>query len=142
MRCAEVMKKDVVCLAPNDSVQVAACRMREANIGFLPICDESGKVLGTLTDRDIAIRVAADDRQASTCWVAEVMSPEVIACRPADELGRAEQLMAEHQKSRMLVTDEDGFLQGVISLSDVARLEGARRTASTIRLVTSREARL
>jgi CBS domain-containing protein len=136
------MKKDVVCLNLRDTVQVAAIRMRDANIGFLPVIEASGKVLGTLTDRDIAIRLVAEDRSASSCAVEEVMSREVVACRPTDELGHAEVLMAEHKKSRMLITNEDGYLEGVLSLSDVARMEGARRTASTMRQVTSREGRL
>jgi len=142
MQCAEVMKTELVTVNPGDTVQVAARRMRDADVGFLPVCDGEGKVLGTLTDRDVAIRVVADDIPCGTCPVEDVMSREVIACRPGDEIAHVEQLMAEHRKSRMLVTDEAGRLFGVISLSDVARLEGPRRTATTMRRVASRETRL
>ena len=54
MRCEGIMKRDVHCVQPTDPVQAAARRMRDANIGFLPACDSSRKVLGAITDRDIA----------------------------------------------------------------------------------------
>jgi CBS domain-containing protein len=135
------MKTDVVTVNPGDTVQVAARRMRDADVGFLPVCDSEGKVLGTLTDRDVAIRLVADDRPG-TCAVEDVMSREVIACRPGDDIAHVEQLMAEYRKSRIIVSDEAGRLFGVISLSDVARLEGPRRTATTMRRIASRETRL
>jgi CBS domain-containing protein len=116
--------------------------MRDANVGFLPVCNDAGQVVGVMTDRDIAVRVDAEGRSASTCPVGDVMTRETICCRATDDLGRAEDLMAEHKKSRVLVTDEDGVLEGVVSLSDVAQFEGPRRAAATIRTVTSREARL
>jgi len=141
MQCAEVMKTDVVTVTPGDTVHVAARRMRDADVGFLPVCDAEGKVLGTLTDRDVAIRLVADDLPG-TCAVENIMSREVVACRPGDEIAHVEQLMAEYRKSRIIVTDEAGRLFGVISLSDVARLEGPRRTATTMRRVASRETRL
>jgi CBS domain-containing protein len=142
MQCADAMKTDVVTVHPDETVQVAARRMRNADVGFLPVCDAEGKVLGTLTDRDITIRLVAEDLQGDSCTVEDVMSREVIACRPADEIAHVEQLMAEYRKSRIVVTDEAGRLFGVISLSDVARLDGARRTATTMRRVASRESRL
>ena len=68
--------------------------MREDNIGFLPVCDQLGKVLGTLTDRDIAIRVVADGRLPTT-MVEDVMTSEVVACSPKDTLEKAEALARE-----------------------------------------------
>jgi CBS domain-containing protein len=135
----DVMKKDLFVVSPDDTALVAAQRMRNTNIGFLPVTDTDGRVVGTLTDRDIAIRVAAADWLASSCLVGEVMTPEVVACRATDELTKAEKLMAEHLKSRILVTSDDGHLQGVLSLSDIAQFEGARRTGATIRDITARE---
>jgi CBS domain-containing protein len=140
MQCSEVMNSDVIVVDPDDTVKTAAIRMRDANVGFLPVCDDAGKVIGTITDRDIALRVDAEGRSASTCPVGDVMTHETICCRATDSLARAEQLMAEHKKSRVLVTDEDGFLEGVVSLSDIAQFEGPRRIAETMRNVTSREA--
>jgi CBS domain-containing protein len=140
MRCMDVMKRELFVVGADDTVRAAAQRMRNANIGFLPVTDASDRVIGVLTDRDIAMRVTAADRLASSCRVGEVMTAEVVCCRATDDLSRAEELMSEHMKSRLLVTSEEGFLQGVLSLSDIAQHESPRRTGVTIREVTAREA--
>ncbi len=140
MRCQEIMKQDLECISPRDTVEDAAQRMRDENIGFLPVCDESRKVLGTLTDRDIAVRVVAARKPTST-MVEEVMTREIIACQPKDDMREAEKAMAEHHKSRIMCCDDQGTLVGVISLSDIVRHEGARRATSTLLEVSEREAR-
>jgi CBS domain-containing protein len=141
MRCEHVMKHNVECVSPRDTVQAAAMRMRDENVGFLPVCDQERMVLGTITDRDLAIRVLADGRAAETT-VQEVMTREVIACRPEDDLRRAEELMTRNHKSRIMCVNESGVLAGVISLSDIAQREKANRAAQTMRGVSDREARL
>ena len=138
MRCEEIMKRSVECVSGHDNVQVAAKKMRDQNIGFLPVCDDGKKVLGTITDRDIAIRACADDRPASSTRVADVMSKEVIACRPTDDIAKAQELMMKHHKSRMICVDDGGRLMGVISLSDMAQHQGDGG-ARTLREVSSRE---
>jgi CBS domain-containing protein len=140
MRCEEIMKRDVECIDPTQPVQEAARRMRDANVGFLPVCDSSRKVLGAITDRDIAIRIVAEGLPLTTA-AADAMTREVVACRPGDDVTRAEQLMGSRQKSRMIVTDENGQLVGVISLSDIAQIEEASRASETMKQVTGREAR-
>src|SRR5262245_34156274 len=114
MLCKEVMKSDVECVSPADPVEEAAARMRDENVGFLPVCDPSKKVLGTITDRDIAIRIVAGGLPAHTP-VEAVMSREVVSCRPEDDLQRAEQLMAEKHKSRIICLDKGGRLAGIRS---------------------------
>ncbi|SRR5258708_22711362 len=140
MRCEEIMKKDVECMSPQDTVQAAARRMRDENVGFLPVCDRSKKVLGVVTDRDLAMRILAEGQPPST-RVEEVMSREVIACRPDDDLRKAEELMVKNHVSRMLCVDTEGPLVGVISLSDIAQREESGRAAKTMRGVTERETR-
>jgi CBS domain-containing protein len=140
MLSSEIMKRSVECLSEDQTVQEAARRMRDANVGFLPICDQEMHVLGTVTDRDIAVRVVAEGRAPSTT-VGDVMSREIIACRPEDDVRKVEQLMGENRKSRMLCLDESGRLVGVISLSDIAQYEDAGPAARTMREVTGREAR-
>ena len=141
MKCEEVMKKNVRCISEGDTVQNAASKMSEGNFGFLPVCDDVGRPIGTLTDRDIAIRVAAEDRLASGTPVKQVMTREVIACSPSDDLHTAENLMAKNHKSRILCVDDDGKLVGVISLSDLPRAAGAEEAFDTLRQVSEREAR-
>jgi CBS domain-containing protein len=140
MRCEQIMKKNVECVTQQDNVQIAARKMRDQNVGFLPVCENGTKVVGTITDRDIALRACADDRQASTTRIADVMTRQVIACKPQDDITKAEQLMSEHHKSRMLCVDDSGKLVGVISLSDIAQHE-AGAGGQTLRNVTTREAR-
>jgi CBS domain-containing protein len=140
MRCQEIMKKSVECMSPQETVQAAARRMRDENVGFLPVCDQAKKVLGAVTDRDLAIRVLADGKSGST-RVEEVMTREVIACRPEDDLHKAEDLMARNHKSRIMCVDREGYLVGVISLSDIAEREEAGRAAKTMRGVSKREVR-
>lgn len=139
MQCREIMKHDVQFVSQNETIQTAARKMRDANIGFLPVVDETQRVCGTVTDRDLAIRALAEARLADTP-VASVMSREVVACNPADDLSAAESLMTSRKKSRVMCIDTDGRLAGVISLSDIAQAEGSRKAAKTLRGVTQREA--
>jgi CBS domain-containing protein len=138
MRCEELMKRKPECIKETDPVQHAAARMRAENIGFLPVCSAAGKPIGTLTDRDLAIRVLANGK-SGTARVSEVMTREVISCRPGDDLSQAEQLMGQHRKSRIMVVDDAGKLVGVISLSDVAQADSGG-AAQTIKQVSQREA--
>jgi CBS domain-containing protein len=138
-QCREIMKRDIECLSPREPAQAAAERMRDRNIGFLPVCDDGMQVLGTVTDRDIALRVVADLLSPGTP-VEQVMTPEVVACYPEDDIELAKELMADHRKSRVMCLDDDGVLLGVISLSDIAKLQGDG-AARTLRAVSSREAR-
>jgi CBS domain-containing protein len=140
MRCIDIMKTHVQTVLANDSILGAAKKMALANVGFLPVSDGSGKLLGTITDRDITIRAVAKGRSPAECSVGEVMSRDIVSCRPGDALATAEQLMAQTQKSRLVVTNEGGRLVGVISLSDIAENEPSRRVARTLREVAAREA--
>jgi CBS domain-containing protein len=139
MQCKEIMKTDIECVAPQASIQSAARKMREQNVGFLPVCDEGMRVVGTVTDRDIAIRAVANGL-SSNMTVETVMTPEVVACRPEDELSYARELMAEHHKSRIMCIGRGGRLEGIISLSDIAQLDEITGR-ETLREVSSREAR-
>src|SRR5579863_10351449 len=99
MRCREVMNHVVVRVAPEDSVGHAARRMLEADVGFLPVCDEQGRVIGVLTDRDIALRVCGENGRSGETRVADVMTREVLSCRPGHPLGHAERIMRATRKS-------------------------------------------
>jgi CBS domain-containing protein len=122
MRCEEVMTREVECLKSSDSVAEAARRMSELDVGFLPVCRDDGTAVGTLTDRDIVLRVVAD-RQSYETDVGDVMTPNVICCRPDDDVSRAEQLMRTNQISRILCMDDEGQIAGVISLADISQYE-------------------
>jgi CBS domain-containing protein len=138
MRCQDIMKRPVVCCKQEEVVQVAALKMRDANIGFLPVCSAEGKVVGILTDRDIALRVCADRLDVQKTPISDVMTRQVISCRPGDDLRYVEGLMVKNHKSRILIVDEMGKPAGVISLSDIARYDKVF-AAETMRQVSARE---
>lgn len=140
MRCQDIMKKPVVCCKETEVVQAAALKMRDANIGFLPVCSAEGRVVGILTDRDITLRVCAEGLDVQKTSIGEVMTRQVISCRPGDDVRYVEGLMARNHKSRVLIIDEVGKPAGVVSLSDIARYDKVF-AAETMRQVSSREIR-
>ena len=139
MKCKDIMKTDIECVSPQASVQEAARKMRDQNIGFLPVCEANMKVIGTVTDRDITIRAVAESLPSSTP-VDALMTSDVVACSSDDDLESARELMAEHQKSRIMCVSTGGRLEGIISLSDLAQLDEGS-SIDTLRHVSSREAR-
>lgn len=141
MRCDRIMQEDVVFVLPTDSAQQAARLMHQENIGFLPVCDEGGAIVGTVTDRDLALRVCGAGLPAGEVSVGTVMTRDLIACRPEDDLTDAERLMAEHGVSRVLVTDGATQLIGVISLADVVSRDSNKHAAHTLRKIVEREVR-
>ncbi len=139
MRCDEIMTRKVVSLRPLDRVDAAARRMGERNVGFAPVCDEDGTPVGAITDRDLALRVCAHDRRAGRTHVEEVMTRELLLCHAADDLERAEALMAGRHKTRIIVVDDGGHLAGVISLADIVEHDTEAHAISTMRKVLERE---
>ena len=120
MRCAEVMKSRVAFTRDDETLQAAAQLMRSAGVGFLPVEDANGIVVGTITDRDLAVRAVAVNLPADATPVRQAMTDRVVACLPSDDLTVARDLMAQHAVGRVPVLDQDGHLLGVISRSDVA----------------------
>jgi CBS domain-containing protein len=139
MLCREIMQTNVARCAETLSVQACSRMMRDNNIGFLPVVDEKDQVTGVVTDRDLALRVLAEDLPVETP-VGNVMTRDVRICRADDELEVAEWKMGETRKSRLVVTDEEGRCVGVISLSDIAQADTRSRAGGVLRAVTRREA--
>jgi CBS domain-containing protein len=139
MKCKDIMKTDVESISPPSSIQKAAMLMRAQNVGFLPVCEAGLRIVGAVTDRDIAIRAVAEGLPASTP-VSELMSRDIVACQVDDDLDQARILMAQHRKSRIVCVNREGRLEGVISLSDIAQLD-EESGLETLRSVSSREVR-
>ena len=119
MLLRDVMTPMVECIGPDDSVRSAARKMRELDIGAVPVCDDD-HLAGMLTDRDIAVRCAADGHDPKTCRVRDVMTPDVVYCFDDQPVEEAEQVMQERQIRRLVVLDRDKRLAGIISLGDLA----------------------
>jgi CBS domain-containing protein len=135
MRVEEVMSS-AKCCQESDSIIECARLMRDDNIGFVPICDASGKPVGAVTDRDLVLRVLAEGRRVDE-KISGCMTRNVVACRLGDDLRDAERLMRERRTSRVMVCDEQGKLVGVISLQDVAQLEDEEDVGETLQQVKS-----
>jgi CBS domain-containing protein len=141
MLCREIMKDNVMCATTQATVADAAVVMRDEEIGFLPVCDVERNVVGTLTDRDIVIRVVAAGESTDQS-VESFMTREVVACRSDDEVAVAQDLMSDLQVSRIICLSDEGLLEGVISLSDIAQVADGADASATLRDVSAREARL
>ncbi len=139
MKCSDLMEKNVVTCREDESAYDCAKVMRDQNVGFVPIVDDGGKVIGTVTDRDLVVRFMADGKSGGAT-VGELMSRDVVWCSPDDDLVIAESKMETQHIARMLVCDGDTVC-GVISLSDIAQAEDAARTGELLKSVTQREQR-
>lgn len=118
-RIGDLMTKDPRTVGEDASVVDAARVMRDDDVGLVPIV-EGERLVGTITDRDIAIRVVAESRDPSSLNVREVASTDLVTIDPQQELDEALRLMAQHQVRRLPVVEEDGRLVGIVSQADVA----------------------
>lgn len=135
-KCSDVMTKKPVCCLPDDAVSKAAQSMNKENVGSIPVIQnhETGKLIGILTDRDLAIKVIANERDAKTTKVADVMTEKVISCHMDEDIQKAVDAMAKHQLRRMPVVDNDSKIVGIISQADVAtRINKPEETASMVK---------
>lgn len=139
MLCREIMQSFVQCVSADTTVAQAAARMRDDGIGLLPICDAAGKVVGTLTDRDIAVRVVAEKRSTHEP-VERFMTRPAITCRSGDDLSVAQDLMSEMQVARIICLDEYGGFEGVLSLVDIAQSSQPAAATAALRDMSGREA--
>jgi CBS domain-containing protein len=140
MKCRDIMNSNLEQLAEHDSIETAAIRMATAGVGFLPICDGAGKAVGVVTDRDVATRAVAKKLTPASTSVGLIMTSPAITCPASADLREAERLMAEEQKSRIVVVDEDGRAVGVVSLVDLIEHAPARQALRTAKAVLWRDA--
>ena len=123
MKVHDVMTKDPVSVTPGATIREAAQIMKRDKIGIVPVIDasESKRLVGIVTDRDIAIRIVADGRDGAT-RVSEVMSTSRLAtCTPDDDLDDAMEAMASEQVRRIPIVDAHGSLVGIVSQADIVR---------------------
>jgi CBS domain-containing protein len=118
-----------------DSVVEAAKLMRGEDAGIAPIVD-GDRLVGVVTDRDIAIRVVAEGRDPQSTKVEEVASQNVVTIDPQQDLDEALRLMAQHQLRRLPVVEEDGKLVGIVAQADVARHAGAKQTGEVVEQIS------
>lgn len=119
MRVKDVMKSPVYVIEPGASVVTAANKMRDTNIGSLPV-GEGADLLGMITDRDIVVRCVADGIDCHKRTVRDVMSSELLACFDDQPVEEARQLMTEYRVRRLPVLDQKQRLVGIVSFDDLS----------------------
>lgn len=119
MKVSEVMTTEVETISADQTAREAAAFMIRADAGSIPVC-EGDRVIGMITDRDIAVRGVAEGRGPDTP-VSELMSDGIICAHEDDDIEAVAQRMSEEQVRRLPVIDSDEKLIGIVSLGDLAR---------------------
>lgn len=125
--CKQVMSTDITYCSPEDTIVEAAKKMKEKNVGPIPVCGSNQELLGMVTDRDLVIRGYANDKSGSS-KIQEVMSDQLISCSPETSVQEASDMMAKHQIRRLPVV-ERGELVGIVALGDLALEDQSNRAA-------------
>ena len=130
------MTPDPARCTPDSTAQQAAALMRDHDCGSIPVVEStaSDRLVGTVTDRDLAVRGLAAGKGPDTL-IREVMTPDPVTCVPEDEVENLRQVMIEQQVRRVPVVDTDGILVGIVAQADIAREEGAASDREVGRIV-------
>lgn len=136
MDIRSVMTPDPATCQAETPVREVARLMLENDIGLVPVIDASGKPAGTITDRDIALRVVAEGRDPQQCTARDCMTSPVTTVSVESSLADAVERMESEQIRRLLVVDPEGRLCGVVAQADVALSGRDRKTAELLRGVS------
>jgi CBS domain-containing protein len=143
-KCDEVMTKNPVCCLPNDMAAKAARLMKRKNIGSIPVIEneQTKKLVGIVTDRDLALKIVATGLDAKSTKVEAVMTPKVVTCRADDDLQKALDTMSRHQLRRLPVVDNENNILGIIAQADVAtRVNQPEKTAAMVKEISRSNAK-
>jgi CBS domain-containing protein len=141
MKARDIMTSNPRVVTAGDSITRAAEIMREADVGVVPVVEDSGtmRLAGVITDRDIAVRVVAEGRDGNVN-VREIMSSRVKTVGPEDDVDRVTQLMKSEQVRRIPVCEGDRLV-GIIAQADVAREGSDRKTGDVVQKISEPERR-
>jgi CBS domain-containing protein len=138
-KCNDVMTKNLVCCRPDDLVAKAAQLMQSENIGSIPVIEneQTQKLVGIVTDRDLALKVIAKGQDAKSTKVEAVMTRQVVTCQAEDDITKALDAMAKHQLRRIPIVDNDYRIVGIIAQADVAtRMNQPEKTAEMVKEIS------
>jgi CBS domain-containing protein len=133
------MTKDPFCGMPTDSVQLIAQLMRDCDVGAVPICEspETKRLVGIVTDRDLALRVVAAGCDPKSTFARDVMTQELFTCRPEDDLQKALELMERRQVRRIPIVDRENRIVGIIAQADIAtRLKDPQKVTEVVEVIS------
>lgn len=118
MKVKEIMTKDVACLNSDDSVERAAQLMKQYDVGSIPVCQQN-KVIGIVTDRDIALRSIAEGKDTKRQKVQEIMSSNPVVGNPDMDVEDAARIMSQKQIRRLPIVDNNSLV-GIVALGDIS----------------------
>jgi len=134
--CESMMTKDPICCLPTDTVVKAAQLMKRENIGSIPVIENelTRKLVGIVTDRDLALKVVAQGKDAKSTQVESVMTNTLVTCLAEDEIQMALDAMSEHQLRRIPIVNNENKILGIIAQADVAtRVNKPEKTAEMVK---------
>ena len=138
LRCRDIMTRNVITTNEKMSLREVAALMRDGDMGALPVVDENNKLVGILTDRDIVVRAVAAGKTVRETTVADVMTAALFTAQPETPVFQAIRLMGDKQVRRVPITDENGILQGILSMADIAlEMEDEREIAEALEDISS-----
>lgn len=120
MKVSELMTPQVESVKPTTNLRGAARKMKEAGVGALPVM-EDGKLLGIITDRDLACFAIAMGHDLNSAPVSKIMTKQVITCKAGEDITAAAKLMQSSHIRRLLVVNDDDSVAGLFSLDDLVR---------------------
>ncbi len=136
MKVKDMMHKGVECASPDASVSKIALMMKELDVGAIPIAKD-GKLLGMITDRDIALRCVAGSEDMSKVKAKDVMTHGVVYCRDNEDVEDAVRIMEGKQVRRLPVLDEEMEMVGMVSLGDISHALPRDITGEVTRAVSA-----
>lgn len=136
MEIREVMSQDVELVNPETSLREAARKMKEGDFGAIPV-SENDRLVGMITDRDIAIRAVAEGKDPESTTVRETMSDRILYCFEDQSAEEVEEMMGEAQVRRFPVLNRDKRLVGIVALGDLAKsVRSPQQTGETLEEVS------
>lgn len=119
MKVKDVMTKAVKACSRETTLTDVGLIMVSRNCGIVPVVDKNSKVVGVVTDRDLLLNLVKHDAKPSEITVGTILGSEVHACRPDDSIEDVLHAMCRHKVRRLPVTDDNGIIEGIISLDDI-----------------------
>lgn len=140
MLVKDVMTHGIRIAEPDEKLPHAARKMRTQNIGALPVIEDQ-KLIGMVTDRDIAIRVVGENKAPADVYVRDIMSDDCLCCDDTEELEDAVRVMEENKVRRLPVMNDKEEIVGMLSLEDVALHAPTSLTGEVLKAVATKESK-
>jgi CBS domain-containing protein len=133
--CGDIMTANPICCLPTDTVIHVAQLMKIGDVGSIPVVEgeNSQKLVGIITDRDLALRVVRENMDANSTIVKQVMTRNPVACYAHEDLDKAMKIMKDHQVRRIPIINKNNEVLGMISQADIAiRVDQPQKTADVV----------